>query len=195
MASYRKSLAKHKKTTTMKVEEIIDIKEKKLTISVAGKKATFPIEDTKPVVPDVTITLEIEAAELYNLAYPPYTEVIDKYCKMHDGIHSSDDNPLWEFETKVRPGQNLQWKSKWSDEGYTVKIDSITYAYGKDNYDPKNINFFDRMALCGKNGLVEGMVKENLQDGDCYKYWINFKISNPKGVYKYFSIDPRLKIQ
>lgn len=148
-------------------------------------------------MPKVTITLIVEAENLYKMTNPTPDDINAK-CRLKDNKkQSSPGSPLGSFETDVYLDKEVVWEGKTNDpngvdKNYTVDIDNIVY-------DPINNdkNFFNRSIVCGKNGVVSVKVKDNpnlVNQIDVYT--INFSIIYPKGsqgVPKYYQIDPRLK--
>ena len=150
-----------------------------------------------------TITLLVKATELWSINYPATFKEIYEHCALsNDGGKTIKwGKELPKFETFVVPGENLEWigRTKSDESEFTVMIDSIVYAYGKESEIDitKRRNFFDRMALCSQNGkTVNRRVEDYLPTGlDLTNiYWINFRVIKGE-EYREYSIDPRLKIK
>ena len=157
------------------------------------------------IAPSVTITLSVNAAELYETSNPAQEDIM-KHCELYDSNKPekiSGGKLLREFETEVKRKDLVEWEgvNDPSNSDYKVEIESIVYALDKEITldNSKKENFFNAIALCSNNGkTVRGEVAENIPTmagKDLYHiYWLNFRISKD-GITKVYSIDPRLKIK
>lgn len=152
----------------------------------------------------ITISLWVNAPELYELHYPPTLEEINRLCSLSDVKENESltgTRKLEHFETEVNRDQWIEWvgKNKSSDENYTIEIESIVYDHNKksDIEASGRLNFFDQIAHCSENGkTVKRKVESDIQKGPIWHhYWINFRIIKSDEGYKNYSIDPRLKIK
>ena len=151
----------------------------------------------------ITISLGVQARELYELPYPPTLEEMNRLCILSDEMeHETPESkiPIEYFETIVERNQEVKWvgNNLLKDEKYTVQIESIVYDHTKkadiEIFD--KANFFDRIAICTEDGTtVKSKVKSDIQKGEVWHlYWINFRITKLGEGYKNYTIDPRLKI-
>lgn len=151
---------------------------------------------------ELVITLNVKAAELYGLPYPPLRNELNKYCRLIDTnpIAEHTEGPIEYFESIVERGQQIKWKGRpeKSKGEFTVAIESIVYAYYKPNEldGARKENFFDAIAICSTKGkTVRAKIKEDIPPGKSVNiYNINFSIKKEKGETKRYTIDPRLKI-
>ena len=138
----------------------------------------------------VTITLTVNASDLYNLNPQPLTNnqgELDTYCSL------SDDNlgkippggTLNDYCTDVFSGNTVKIKGASSSPGYRVLIDSISNNPAFFASDPP-----------GQSGVVTATLKDGI-DGVVDTYTINFTI-NPSGnptenPNRSYSLDPKLR--
>lgn len=163
----------------------------------------MPEDRTNPKATELLITLKIEAAKIYNLKSPT-REDLNKYCYLSDSVSPEDPHldELKYFTSDVVRGQQVKWEArnlkKEERAEYPVAIESIVYAYHKENELTRyrKENFFNAIAICSTKGdTVRAKVLEEIEAGRViYLYNINFCISKSGEVTKRFSIDPRLKI-
>lgn len=150
---------------------------------------------------ELLITLKVNASKLYQISHPTERD-LNSYCHLSDNnpLETHEEDRIEDFESLVLPGQQIKWVGKTLDpeSKYTIDIESIVYAYYKENTldEYKKENFFNAIAICSSDGkTVRTKIKENYERGIFVSiYNINFTIREEGKNPKFYSIDPRLKI-
>ena len=150
---------------------------------------------------ELLITLKVNASKLYQISHPSEKE-LNTYCHLFDNNpkETHEEDRIEDFESHVFPGQQIKWAGKTLDpeSKYTVDIESIVYAYYKENTldEAKKENFFNAIAICSSDGkTVRTKIKDKFNPGSFVSiYNINFTIREDGKNPMFYSIDPRLKI-
>jgi hypothetical protein len=136
----------------------------------------------------VTITLTVEAFSLFTKDNPNTSRNGEILTLSDTNNGCAPGGKIENFQSDVYIGQEVIWDAtckypKDDDHEYLVKIESIS----------RKIDFFGQ-TMTGSDGIVRKRLSENPRlDGQIYEYTINFSVHNPKGVCKYFEIDPKMK--
>ncbi len=150
----------------------------------------------------VTITLNIEADNLYKIKSPTQADIDNNTSITDDNSGLSLDGRHENFISNVFIDNDVRWVGVTNDLGYFITIQSVIY---EPTNKGSSINFFTLPILLGtgkKSGHVESTVKNdgNLV-GKQYCYSINFKIYRMLGCLSLFlwrgsagpfTIDPKL---
>jgi len=144
-------------------------------------------------MPNVVITLNVQANTLWNLTSPTPAQV-DSCCSLSDDNNGNSPNgTIEDFTSQVYLAKNVRWVGVSDDNNFTVAIDSITYEAEGDD-----VNAFDTTIVTGSGGR-SGNVNANVRNDSTLvnhldDYLISFSIYDSPSNFKSFSIDPKLAI-
>lgn len=145
------------------------------------------------IMPDVKITLNVQASTLWNIPNPTQAQ-IDGCCSLTDDNNGNSPNgTLEDFTSQVNLNKNVKWSGTTGDSGYTIAIDSIVYENEGDD-----VNIFNSITIGGSGGrsgnVNANVLNESSLVGLHDDYTINFSIYDTPTDCKSFSIDPKLQV-
>lgn len=144
------------------------------------------------------ITIQVEAEKLY--MSPPADPWVDKFTALTDdeGFSSPFGDANARFETGVYMDYTVTWVIEVAfqdgeDKGYDVRLNSIYHEPTKGN--PNFFNSEELYPVKNPKEIVGTISKDPGLENKSDTYTIYFAISDSKGNWQNYPLDPRLKMK